>query len=231
MNRTRTAAVFAPYVLVGVVHLVALLTNAAQLSSFTKPLLMPLLLAGLLFALPRWRSEVALLGSLGILFSFLGDTSLMYSGDLGFLLGLGFFLLAHVGYLILFLRRLRMRRLPAFAAVYGVWWLALVAVLAPHTGALLVPVAVYGLVLGAMGASALRCNRLVAVGGILFVASDTLLGLDKFLPGFDLWQSDFLIMLSYIAAQGLIALGVVGWAWDSGRAVSLLPEATPADAA
>ena len=49
---------------------------------------------------------------------------------------------------------------------------------------------------------------------------DTLLGLNKFLPGFELWQVDFLIMLSYIAAQGLIALGVVYWAWKKGRAVS-----------
>lgn len=231
MNRTRTVAVFTPYVLVGIVHLIALLVDAARLSTFTKPLLMPLLLAGLLFALPRWRSEVALLGSLGILFSFLGDTSLMYSGDLGFLLGLGFFLLAHVAYLVLFLRRLRMRRLPAWAAIYGLWWLALVLVLAPRTGVLLVPVAVYGLVLGAMGAFALRCNRLVAIGGALFVASDTLLGMNKFLPGFDLWQVDFLIMLSYLAAQGLIALGVVLWAWEKGRPVPSPVRAASVDAA
>ena len=231
MNRARIAAVFTPYVLVGIVHLVALVAEATQLSTFTKPLLMPLLLAGLLFALPGWRSEIALLGSFGILFSFLGDTSLMYSGDLGFLLGLGFFLLAHVAYLGLFLRKLRMRRLPAWAAIYGVWWLVLVAVLAPHTGVLLVPVAVYGLVLGAMGAFALSCNRLVAVGGALFVVSDTLLGLNKFLPGFELWQADFLIMLSYIAAQGLIALGAVRWAWEKGRAAPSPTRVTSPEAA
>ncbi|MCB1281629.1 MAG: lysoplasmalogenase, partial [Salinibacterium sp.] len=75
------------------------------------------------------------------------------------------------------------------------------------------PVAVYGLVLGGMGALALGCNSLAAIGGVLFVTSDTLLGLNKFHPGFELWQVDTLIMLTYIAAQGLIALGVVGWAW------------------
>ena len=213
MNRARIIAVFAPYLIVGIVHLVALLVVAAPLSNFTKPLLMPILLAGFLFALPRWRSEIALLGSLGILFSFLGDTSLMYSGEIGFLLGLGFFLLAHVAYLTLFMRKLRMRRLPASAAIYGVWWLALVVVLAPYTGVLLVPVAVYGLVLGAMAAFSLTCNRFIAIGGAVFVVSDTLLGLNKFLPGFELWQVDFVIMLSYIAAQGLIALGAVSWAW------------------
>lgn len=231
MNRARTTAVFTPYVLVGVVHLAALLADATSLSTFTKPLLMPLLLAGLLFALPRWRSEVALLGSLGILFSWLGDTSLMYSGDLGFLLGLGFFLLAHVAYLVLFLRRLRKRRLRAIVAVYALWWVALVVALAPFTGSLLVPVALYGVVLGAMAAFALSCNRFVAVGGALFVASDTLLGLNKFLPGFELWQVDFLIMLAYIAAQGLIALGLVRWAWKKAGVDPRQSRVTPSAAA
>lgn len=213
MNRTRTVAVFTPYVLVGLVHLVALAIDAEQLSTFTKPLPMPLLLAAFLFSLPRIRSEIALLGSLGILFSWAGDVSLASPGELGFLVGLGFFLLAHVAYIVLFLRKLRMRRLRPAALVYLAWWVALVVVLAPHLGSLLVPVAVYGLVLGAMGAIGLSCNRWIAIGGALFVVSDTLLGLHKFLPGFDFWQIDFLIMLSYIGAQGLIAYGAIRMAW------------------
>ena len=86
-------------------------------------------------------------------------------------------------------------------------------VLAPHLGSLLIPVAVYGLVLCAMGSLALHCNRWIALGGALFVISDTLLGLHNFLPGFALWQIDFLIMLSYLAAQALFAFGVLRWAW------------------
>ena len=213
MNKTRTLAVFAPYGIVGIVHVVALAIHAQTLAAFTKPLLMPLLLAGLLFALPRWRSEVALLGSLAILFSWAGDVGIASPGDLSFLVALGFFLLAHVVYIVLFLRRLRKRRVPLWSLVYVLWWIALVVILAPHTGPLLIPVAVYGLVLGGMGAIALSCNRLIAVGGVLFVVSDTLLGLNKFLPGFSFSQVDSLIMLSYILAQGFIVLGLVRWAW------------------
>lgn len=213
MNKARVLTVFIPYLLVSVIHLVALAIDATQVSTFTKPLLMPLLLAAFLFSLPRIRSEIALLGSLGILFSWAGDVTLASPGDLGFLVGLGFFLLAHVAYIILFLRRLRMRRLRPVALVYLAWWVALVVVLAPHLGALLVPVAVYGLVLGTMGSIGLSCNRWIAVGGALFVASDTLLGLNRFLPGFELWQIHTIIMLTYLAAQGLIAYGAIRTAW------------------
>ena len=213
MNKARTLTVFAPYGIVGIVHLVALAAHAQTLATFTKPLLMPFLLAGLLFALPRWRSEVALLGSLAILFSWAGDIGIASPGDLSFLVALGFFLLAHVAYIVLFLRKIRKRRVPLWSLVYVLWWVALVVILAPHTGPLLIPVAVYGLVLGGMGAIALSCNRLIAIGGALFVVSDTLLGLNKFLPGFNFSQVDSLIMLSYILAQGLIVLGLVRWAW------------------
>lgn len=95
------------------------------------------------------------------------------------------------------------------AVIYVLWWLALVAVLAPHTGVLLVPVAVYGLALGAVGVLGASCNRLIVIGSVLFVLSDTMLGLHRFLPGFEPWQIDTLIMLSYILGQGLMCAGIV----------------------
>ncbi len=222
--RLRTLVLFTPYAVVGILHIGALALNLVALSTFTKPLLMPLLLAGLLFALPRWRTQVALLSSLAILFSWAGDVALASSGELAFLVGLGFFLLAHVAYIVAFWRKLRMVKLPKLAIVYALWWLGLVIVLAPHLGSLLIPVAVYGLVLGLMGALALRCDIRIAVGGALFVISDTLLGLDRFLPGFDLWQVHALILATYIGAQGLIALGIIRWAWGK---VALEPKAHP----
>lgn len=213
MNKARTITMFAPYLLVSVIHLVALATGNTAISDFTKPVLMVLLFVAFLFSLPHVRGEVALLGSLGILLSWIGDVTLSSPDGLGFLIGLGFFLLAHVAYVILFVRKLRMQRLRALAVVYVAWWIALVVVLAPHLGALLIPVVVYGLVLCAMGALALHCNHWIAAGGALFVISDSLLGLNNFLPGFELWQVDFLVMLTYLAAQGLIVFGVLRWAW------------------
>lgn len=213
MNKARTVTMFVPYIVVGIIHIVALAMDATAVSDFTKPLLMVLLLAAFLFSLPRLRSEIALLGTLGIGLSWLGDVSLASPDSLGFIIGLAFFLLAHVAYIVLFWRKFRTRKFPVVAAVYPLWWVGLVIVLAPHLGNLLIPVAVYGLVLGTMGAIALRCDIRIAIGGALFVVSDTLLGLDRFLPGFDLWQVHTIIMTTYIAAQGLIAYGAVRVSW------------------
>ncbi len=216
----RTIVLMIPFLAASVVHLVALTVEADAVSTFTKPLLMLTLLAALLFALPRWRTEVALLASLALVFSWAGDVGISSSGDLSFLIALGFFLVAHVFYIVLFLRKLRKRRLSPWGLVYLAWWVALVAILAPHIGPLLIPVAIYGLVLGAMGAIALSCHRFIAIGGAVFVVSDTILGLREFLPGFELWQVHFVIMLSYLVAQGLIVFGIIRCAWGNDTLVA-----------
>ena len=170
---------------------------------------MPALLLALLVSLPARRGEVGLWAGTGMLFSWAGDLLLSTPGEAGFIAGLGSFMLAHVAYLVLFLRPVRTKRMPALALAYAAWWAALVVVLSPHLGALLVPVAVYGLVVGASSAAALGTTRAIAVGALLFLLSDSILAFKLFWPGFAVWQQDFLIMLAYIAGQGLIAVGVV----------------------
>lgn len=208
---------FAPFVIVGVAHLYALFTADESLAHLTKPLLMIALLLGFLWSLPTLRSRIALYGSLAIVFSWLGDVSLASPGDLGFLIGLGCFLIAHVFYLVLLSRAIPLRRPSRWAWLFVVWWLAFVLVLAAHAGSLLAPIAVYGAILGTVAAAALGCNRWVATGALVFLASDSLLGLHLFLPGFDFLQVDFTIMLFYIVGQGLIAWGAVVAAREPGR--------------
>lgn len=209
----RPLLVFLPFLLVSLVYLVAQFAGFEAIPLYTKPWLMVALLIGFLFALPTLRSGIARWGMLGIVFSWLGDTSLMYSGDLGFLAGLGFFLLAHLAYLVLFLRHIapregsRSRR--RWALVYLAAWGVLIYLLAPHTGALFVPVAIYGAVLAGMAAVALSRNLWIAIGGACFLLSDAVLGLNRFHPEFSLWQAHVVIMFSYLAAQGLIAWGAV----------------------
>lgn len=215
MPSLRTFVLLIPFLVVSIVHLAALAVVDDNLSSFTKPLLMLTLLAGVLFALPRWRTSVALLTALALLFSWAGDVGISSPGELSFLIALGFFLIAHVFYIVLFLRKLRMRRFSAWSLLYLTWWVALLVILASHIGSLLVPVAAYGLILGAMGAIALSCHRYIALGGALFVVSDSILALNKFLPGFELWHVHVIIMLSYLAAQGLIGFGIIRWAWKN----------------
>ncbi len=206
---------FIPYVLATVVHLGALfasaagVTSAGDVATATKPALMITLLLGLLASTPRPRGPIPAWASAAILLSLAGDVLLAQPGDIGFLVGLGAFLLAHLAYTALFLGPLRTRRMPRLAVAYGLWWFALLAVLLPHLGGLAVPVVLYGAVLGLSAAAALGTNRIVAIGAALFLLSDTLLAFKMFLPGFEFWQQDFVIMVLYTLGQGLMAVGIV----------------------
>lgn len=218
----RPLPAFTPYLVVTIVHLTAVFTEAGDVQAVTKPLLMPVLCLGLLLALVFGRDgrrlgrapgrTIALLASLGIVLSWFGDVALSQPGGPGFLVGLAGFFLAHIAYIMLFVtvrRASPTRRMPWLAWIYAVWWVGFSIVLAPHAGALLLPIMLYGAALGAVAALALSCNRWIALGGALFVFSDSLLALSMFVPGFTMWHHDFFTMLAYTAAQGLIAVGVV----------------------
>ena len=189
-------------------HLGTLIAGEGAGSTITKVLLMPALLLAVLWALRLRLGDLLVFAVLGILFSWAGDALLESPGDIGFLLGLGGFMLAHLAYLVLFLRPLRERRIPWYAATYALWWVVLVLFLAPHIGPLLVPVAAYGLVLAASSAAALGTNRFSAIGALVFLLSDTILAFKLFLPGWDFYPVDVIIMTLYIGGQGLIAYGV-----------------------
>ena len=207
-TRSRRWAVL-PYVLLSVVHLVALSAELPELAGWTKPLLMPALLLAVLLMTGRrgGAGTVLIIAALG--FSWLGDVLLASPGDVGFLLGLTAFFVAHLLYLVAFAAFFRRRRVPLGAWLYLLWWVGFVLLLAPSLGSLLIPVAAYGLVLGASGAVAVATNRLTAIGALLFVCSDSLLACRIFLPDFELVQQDLIIMALYLAGQGLIAWGVV----------------------
>ncbi|MFC4224734.1 lysoplasmalogenase [Lysinibacter cavernae] len=194
---------FTPYIAVAAVHLGAKLADSAAVDTWTKPLLMPALLLALLLATPQRLSRATLLASAGIVLSWLGDITL---GN--FVVGLTFFLLAHIAYIVLFAQAFR-GRVAKWTPVYFVWFGLLVWMLLPHLGALLVPVIAYGLVLAAMATVATRGGALLALGGGLFVLSDSVLAIHMFYPDPVVPQASFVIMLTYTAAQGLIALAVL----------------------
>lgn len=199
-----------PYAVVTIVHLVAIAAGESALIAVTKPLLMPALLLGLVLGLPVRRSTLLLWGGLALVFSWLGDVLLQNPGDIGFLIGMGAFGLAHLAYITLYLGPLRARRVPWYVIGLGVlWWGSMVAALAPWLGSLLVPVAVYGIVLGTAAVSALATRPLIAIGAAVFLLSDTLLALDRFFPGFSELGTDFAIMLAYCLGQALIIAGVL----------------------
>ncbi|WEO77072.1 lysoplasmalogenase [Cryobacterium sp. SO2] len=195
---------FLPILVVGVIHLGAILLSLPEVVEWTKPLLMPALVVGLVWGAPQRRSPVIVLGVLALTLSWLGDVTLRW-----FVVGLVFFLLAHIAYLVLFATRLAVRRVRWWAIAYALWLVILLTILGPQTGSLLIPVIAYGTVLCSMAAVASRCNGWVAWGGAVFVVSDSILAANKFLPGAGIPAADFLIMLTYLAAQTLIVGGLL----------------------
>lgn len=209
---------FVPYITVSLVHVGALAAGAEPIAAPTKLALMPLLALAVVWGAfasgpvatgARWtRSHTLLVVALGL--SWLGDGAATFFPSLPtvstMLLWFGF---AHLCYIWLFWRTLAVRRPPLWSAVYAVWWVVVLALLWQSLDALLVPVAVYGLVLGATAAGAARCRPLIGWGGAFFLASDTVLAFRLFVPEtMPDWTSP-LVMIAYCLGQGLIAAGVV----------------------
>lgn len=132
-----------------------------------------------------------------------------------FLLGLGSFLIAHLVYIAVF-RRYRIRSLRQIGVARASGWLAIVVALGTvlgmlrgSLGDLLIPVVVYAIVLCGMGMSAVAANLrtpLAVIGAFLFIASDTMLAVNKFRGPF--MGSEQLIWITYYGAQILILCGM-----------------------
>lgn len=202
------ALAFLPFAVIALLHLIAIATGSVW-EQPTKILLMPALLLVLLPRMPRLRAVVAILLAVAIGLSWMGDVLIADPGGVGFFLGLGSFLLAHLAYLALFRWPLSTRRPGWWAFAYLAWWMALLLVLGPHLGVLFVAVAVYGLVLGAGGVYAMAANPLSGVGALAFMASDSILAMRMFYPGFELWQQNTIIMALYCIGQALIVAGAL----------------------
>jgi alkenylglycerophosphocholine/alkenylglycerophosphoethanolamine hydrolase len=153
--------------------------------------------------------------AIGLGLSLLGDMLLQWPADL-FVFGLGAFLLAHLAYLVAYLsdscRLAPLDLLIAALAAGGMFFVLASAGLGP----LLLPVALYSLAIGAMlwralariGVVGASSAWLAAGGAALFVLSDSLIGINRFVAPFD--GASYAIILSYWLGQlGITASAVV----------------------
>lgn len=187
-----------------------------------KPLLMILLIAYYLTAARNYRSLHVIAA---ILFSLAGDMLLMFEARISsfFMFGLFSFLIAHICYIFAYqnhqaetegneLQGIQKIRLAFPIVLAGT---GLTVVLYPVLGALQFPVMIYALILVVMVLNALfrygRTNDksfwFVFGGSLLFMLSDSLLAVNKFLTSIPM--AGVLIMSTYIAAQLFIVHGIV----------------------
>jgi len=155
---------------------------------------------------------------LALIFSLLGDILLLFvdQSEHFFTLGLVAFLTAHLMYVLLFLKHRNTDKSPfGFIALLLIFAASLFYFLKDGLGVMLIPVVVYMVVILAMSTTAyLRKNKantlsygLVFLGALFFMASDSILALNKFHQPIP-W-SNISIMVTYAIAQYLIVLGVL----------------------
>lgn len=212
---------FTYFFIISALHLTAMIFNMEWLGTNTKPfLLLSLIYAVLSFAKStttnkRWIN--ILIVALGL--SCAGDILLLLEKKLNnpllFYFGLGAFLLAHISYIVLYKNLGKQFKSIPLLLVYILYLLFFFYLLVPGMKTdLAIPVVLYGFVLCAMAWSAWRLvsvhkayGMYVVFGAILFVISDSILAIRKFkMP---VAQGDFLIMLTYLAAQFLITWGIL----------------------
>jgi len=208
------------FVAVSVGEILSGFLGSTDLHMVCKPLIMVTL--GLYyFSSAEYRSTMVWLA---IFFSFAGDTLLMFESrhPSFFMMGLGGFLLTHIFYMIAYrqhqieseensLKGVQKIRFSFPIVLAGT---GLIVILLPTLGALKIPVVIYALILILMvlnsvfrfGRTVNKSFWLVFVGSVLFMLSDSLLAINKFLNPIS--SAGFWIMSSYVLAQFFIVKGL-----------------------
>ena len=190
-----------------------------------KPLIMVWISGYFLLFSKNIDSKVVRLALFAFLFSWFGDILLMFAGKdfIFFVFGLAAFLVAQIIYINLFLRTINLsgkkpflRKNPFWLIVYIAYGLIFYMLLYEHLDAVLkVAVLIYTVAL--LGMSIMALNRfgnghpvsfsLVFAGSVLFILSDTMIAINKFLVAIP--YEGILIMTTYIGAQYLIMQGIL----------------------
>jgi len=228
-------SVYASYVFAGLLHLMLLRFQPGPFVPLSKVFLMPLLMLAVFrqtTAVERKTTAMKmLLGAL--LLSGLGDALLIGEGSRFFLGGLSSFLCAHLLYIGLFVQFKRTNpKATTSNWIHQSAWpailipLGILYFLYPGLGNLLIPVVVYMAVISLMWLLALSNqlrNRnvasdvegwspsvLLSMGATLFVASDAVLAIEKFIAPFP--GARLTVMGTYILAQLALVRGFLGGA-------------------
>ena len=202
------------FLILSIIYLTGILIPLPTIEIYLKPVLLLPLIGAAIIA-PDLKNKMILISAL--VFSWTGDTLLLFVSKNGvfFIYGLVAFLIAHLLYIALFRKELKRKVTTIEWSLQPlifilIYLFILLIILIPHLGGLTIPVIIYAIVISAM----LYMARLLSLqwpgpsafyllsGAICFVASDSLLALDKFYHPLPL--SGFWIMATYLYAQGAL---------------------------
>ncbi len=149
----------------------------------------------------------------GLGFSFLGDVLLLGNGEIYFILGLLFFLIAHLSYIlmvIIYFQKTTFKQVIIASLPYTLIFILLLTILYDGLGAMRIPVIVYAITISVFGIVSLilyiqnksKASLLLVIGVLIFITSDSVLALNMFYKKQSFYP--LLIMITYVIAQYLI---------------------------
>ncbi|WP_395047447.1 lysoplasmalogenase [Flavobacterium sp.] len=208
------------FLVISAFYLLLIIFGQDNIAWYFKPFLLPFLI------LATYKSEVFSTKKwlfFALFFSWIGDIILMFAdkGELYFIFGLVSFLIAHILFIVLFIKQ----KSEGNYAKNWQFWLGFVAVLVylgsmlsllfPKLGDLKIPVSVYAFTISLMLVMAIKgylswqkpMNVLILIGALFFVISDSFLAINKFYN--PILSANFIIMFTYIVAQYCITAGIL----------------------
>jgi uncharacterized membrane protein YhhN len=166
-------------------------------------------------AMTRTEGRVRAILAVGLVLSAIGDVLLAMRGL--FVQGLIAFLLAQLTYTALFLTQFRWqpKRWP-WSALIVAYAMACTLFIVPEAGDMRIPVTAYMIAISLMAiAAGFRCDDQflwVALGAVIFMISDTLIAVNRFVTPFE--HSGIAVMATYYTAQLMICGGII---WHAQR--------------
>lgn len=210
---------FYSFLAVSLVHLAGQIAVPGTILPEATQVLLMMALAVVLWA-TAGPSRLRTIALAALFFSWLGDTVPRFvDGDAGFLAMLGFFLVSQVTYAGAFYpyRGRSILRTPILIAPYVLSAIGLIVWCAGGAGSMLPAVIAYAGVIVIMAVLATGLGAVATMGGVLFLVSDALIALRAF-ADVQLGIHGFWVMATYIAAQALLAYGIVAQSYrDQGR--------------
>lgn len=206
-----------PFYISVIVYLTAMYFEATLWLWTFKPLLILTLIFHFLQSTKIYHHKIKKLVIAALIFSMMGDIFLMLPDNENyFIFGLGSFLIAHIFYIFAFLqiRKELQQRLNIWFIIFpALYCIILLNTLLPNAGALAIPVVFYAIIISCMLVAALHCSIIqnkntgwfFAAAAMLFVISDSFIGLDKFYM--NIKGNSWIVMLTYMSAQLLLTVG------------------------
>ncbi len=196
------------FFVVSIIEITGVYLDNSMLQTIFKPMIMLSLIALYYFSAAKKNN----LYMLALAFSFLGDVFLLDKNSM-FIYGIAAFLLTQILYIYIIVKQMQK---PShfhkylYAFLFANYVVYLIVLLKPNLGEMLYPVIIYGVTIAIFGLVATlnyvtkrtTIDLILWVGAILFIASDSMIALNKFHEPRAFYP--VVIMSTYILAQYLI---------------------------